>query len=368
LALVPRSVAAAGATAQRTPLSEALALGPEAWDPLLAVSPAASPFSGWAWHRAWADSAAPEVVAASEALQLRDSDGALSAILPFALRRTRWRRVPVDALTWASGDAGCPDHLDMLAAPGADLHALAAALEALPWQIVLLENVADPAPNLDRLCVALAQGGHAVRPAPLWACPRLALPDSWDAYLATLSSARRQTVRRKERALSRDHAVTLTDYAAGRVEEGWAHLLRLHDQRWSGQGAFRDPAIERLQLSFAREMAQRQRLWLTTLDLDEEPAAAWYGFSSEDTVYFYQSGRAPRWEGESVGLVLMGMMIRRAIERGYKWFDFLRGEDAYKRDWTSTQRMTREVVVFRAGWRGGWVRALDWVAGRRRHA
>jgi CelD/BcsL family acetyltransferase involved in cellulose biosynthesis len=361
------NLALAAATVTRTSLTDALALGPEAWDSLLALSAAAAPFSGWAWHRAWADSAGAADVTASEAFLLNSADGAPQAILPVALRRTRWHRVPVTALTWAVGDAGCPDHLDVLAQPGADFDALAGALEALPWQVVMLGNVADPAPNSDALCDAFAARGHGVRRAPQWACPHLALPDSWDRYLGSLSATRRQTVRRKERALSRDHAVTLTDYA-DRVDEGWGHLMRLHEQRWNGAGAFRDPRIESLQLAFARAMAQRGQLWLTTLDLEGQPAAAWYGFASHDTVYFYQSGRAPQWESASTGLVLMGMMIRRAIERGYKWFDFLRGEDAYKRDWTTTQRLTRQVVVFRAGWRGGWVRALDWVAERRRHA
>ena len=352
----------------QTPLQEALALGPATWDPLLALSPAASPFSGWAWHRAWIDAAAPADVAASVALQLRAADGSVEAVLPIALRRMRWRRVPVSALTWAVQDAGCPDHLDVLAAPGADLDALARALEGLPWQVAVFENVADAAPNLDQLCAALTRRGHSVRSSALWTCPRLALPDTWDTYLGSLSSTRRQTVRRKERALFRDHAATLTDYAPDRVDEGWRHLMRLHDQRWNGAGAFSDPRIERMQLAFAHEMARHGRLWLTTLDLDGAPAAAWYGFSLHDTVYFYQSGRAPQWEGDSVGQVLMGMMIRRAIERGYRWFDFLRGEDAYKRHWTAAERATREVVVFRAGWRSGWVRALDWVAQRRRHA
>ena len=361
------SLAFAAAAVTRMSLTDALALGSEVWDPLLALSAAAAPFSGWAWHRAWADSATAAAVGASEAFVLNGADGAPQAILPVALRRTRWRRLAVSALTWAVGDAGCPDHLDFLAAPGAEVETFAAALEALPWQVAIFGNVADPAPNIAAICDALVARGHAVRQSPLWVCPRLALPNSWETYLGSLSATRRQTVRRKERALFRDHAATLTDYA-DRVDEGWGHLMRLHEQRWQGEGAFRDPRIESLQLAFAHEMAQRRRLWLTTLDLNGQPAAAWYGFSSHDTVYFYQSGRAPQWESASVGAVLMGMMIRRAIEQGYKWFDFLRGEDAYKRAWTSTQRMTREVVVFRAGWRGGWARALDWLAERRRHA
>src|SRR5881396_2299089 len=135
-----------------------------------------------------------------------------------------------------------------------------------------------------------------------------------------------------------------------------------------GLTCWRCTSSVRLHLQFARAMAQRQQLWLTTLDLDGKPAAAWYGFASGDTVYFYQGGRDPRWERESVGLVLMGIMIQRAIERGYRAFNFLRGDDGYKRQWTASRRKTGEAVVFRSGWRGRWLRMLDAVAELRARA
>lgn len=356
------------ATATRLSLTDALALGPDAWDRLQASSAATSPFSGWAWHRAWADAAPPADVAARHALLVSGADGSPQALLPIALSRTRWRRMNVLALTWAAGDVGCPDHLDLLALPDADLETLADGLAALPWEVAIFDNLADTAPGAARLCSALERRGLAVRRGALWPCPRIALPNTWDEYLASLSPTRRQVVRRKERGLSRGHAVTLTDYAGGRVLEGWRHLVRLHEERWSGAGALREAHVQRLHLNFAHSMAEQQRLWLATLDLDGEPAAAWYGFNSDDTVYFYQSGRAPEWERESVGQVLMGMMIRRAIERGYRWFDFLRGDDPYKSQWTADQRMTGEAVVFRPGWRGRLLRALDWASERRRNA
>jgi len=356
---------ASRAEVSRVSLAEAIALGPAAWDAVLSSGPR-SPFMSWEWHRAWADAAPAAEAAECSALLVRDSDGSLQALLPIRPERVRFRRVPVRALTWAIGDVGCPDELDVAALPDADLSDLAAALDALPWRILILGNLAEEAPNAQRLGAALADRGHAVRRRPLWACPQLELPGSWDAYLATLSANRRQIVRRKERGLSRDHAVALTDYGEDRLEEGWGHLLRLHEQRWDGAGggAFRDPRAQRLQLRFARELATRQRLWLTTLDLDGQPAAAWYGFVSNDTVYFYQGGRDPKWERESVGLVLMGMMIQRAIERGYRAFNFLRGDDLYKQQWTTSRRQTHELVVFRSGWRGRWLRTLDAMAGR----
>jgi len=345
----------------RTSLSDALALGPHEWDALLARGPSPSPFMSWAWHRAWAVSAPPAEVDASHVLLLHGSDSSLQAVLPMRMCYVRFRRVWVRALNWAVGDVGCPDQLDVLALPEADLGSLAAAIDAMPWQIIILDNLAERAPNAERLCAALAARGHAIRRSPLWSCPRLELPRSWDAYLATLSANRRQILRRKERSLFRDHAAAVVDYEEDRLDEGWDHLLRLHKQRWddAGGGALGDPRSERLQRHFAGEMAKQKRLWLTTLDLDGQPAAAWYGFTSDDTVYFYQSGRDPRWERESVGLVLMGMMIQRAIQRGYRAFDFLRGDDRYKRQWTLARRKTGETVIFRSGWRRLWLRALD---------
>jgi len=318
----------------------------------------------WAWHRAWADSAPPEELAASEALLLRDPRGSIQALLPLRVGRVRFRRVSVRALTWAIGDTGCPDELDVPALAEVAWPALATALEDLPWQVIILSNLVERAPNVERLCAALVARGHVARQHPLWTCPQLDLPPSWDAYLAMLSPNRRQLLRRKERSLRRDHALAVTDYGADRLDEGWGHLMALHAQRWDGAGggAFRDPRAEHLQRQFARELAQQNRLWLSTLDLEGRPVAAWYGFASDDTVYFYQGGRDPEWERESVGLVLMGIMIQRAIERGYRAFNFLRGDDSYKRQWTPSRRKTHETVIFRSGWRGLWLRALDAVA------
>jgi CelD/BcsL family acetyltransferase involved in cellulose biosynthesis len=342
-------------------LLDALALGPAVWDAVLARAKLPSPFMSWAWHRAWADSAPAAEVAASEVLVLRGAGGAVQALLPVLLRRIPFHRVPVTALTWAIGDLGCPDHLDMLAEPGADVEALVPVLEDMPWHLLILSNLAPNAATARRLCEAIAGRGYAVRRQALFACPYVELCDDWEGYLATLTRTRRQTLRRKERNLQRNHCMTVVDYEGDRLAEGWSRLVAMHERRWEvgGGGAFQDLSLRRLHQRFAAELAARQQLWLTTLELDGETAAAWYGFALRDTVYFYQSGRDPRWDRESVGLVLMAAMIRRAIERGYRRLDLLRGEDGYKRLWTDAQRFTEEIAVFRPGWRGRSLRALD---------
>jgi hypothetical protein len=328
---------------------------------MVASSNSSSPFMRWAWHDAWAASASPEELRESFAILLGGSDTAANGVLPLALRPVSFRRARVMALTWAIGSVGCPDHLDLPIPLDASLDDVIPILEALPWDLVSLSGVADVAPNVTRLTEALARRGFIVRRTPLDTCPWIDLPESWDAYLAGLSSSRRQTIRRRERKLEREHTLTVTDYAADRLDEGLDRLRSLHAARWEGPGALGNPRLDRLIRRFSAGLAARGELWLTTLDLDDKPVAAWHGFAHGDTVYFYQSGRDPAHESESVGAVLMAAMIRRAIERGYRRFDLLRGDDAYKKDWGAVKRPIHEVVVFRSGWRGAWLRALDWV-------
>lgn len=360
MAVVGRSDAIA-----RLGMRDALALGAPAWDELLGHAPAASPFMSWAWHDAWASSASQAHLAASEVFVQHGVGGRLDVLLPLARSQLRFRRREVAALTWAIGDFGCPDHLDVLARPGADVDAVVGALEAASWDVLILTNLAEDAANAPALCRAFERHGYAVHWRPLWPCPYLQLPGGWDEYLAGLGTTRRQTLRRKERNLRRTFDVSLTSYGGDRLDEGWRLLVRLHGQRWGGGGVFQALQLDQLHRRFAAALAARSALWLTVLGLNGEPAAAWYGFSAGDTVYYYQSGRGLQWRRESVGAVLMGLMIRRAIEQGFRRFEFLRGEERYKMQWTSTHRWTREAVVFRPGLRGMWLRGLDWAAAAR---
>ena len=63
--------------------------------------------------------------------------------------------------------------------------------------------------------------------------------------------------------------------------------------------------------------------------------------------------------------MLTARAMQAAIAEGRAVFDFLRGDDPYKKEWTGGCRTTTETVVYRAGWRGVWLRALDTAAALR---
>src|SRR5207302_9167071 len=189
------------------------------------------------------------------------------------------RRSRLTELTCAVWDICSPIHLDVLARPSAELDDVVPSLLSLPWEVATLGNLAPAASNVARLAAALTRAGCAVRWNAGSRCPYLELPRTWDEYLSSLSASRRQTLRRRERNLERDHGVALTDYGPENLAAGWRHLVELHERRWAtgGGGTFSDPRVERLHRTFAAELSRQGQLGLTTLDLDGTPAAAWYG-------------------------------------------------------------------------------------------
>ena len=71
-----------------------------------------------------------------------------------------------------------------------------------------------------------------------------------------------------------------------------------------------------------------------------QAVASVYGILHRDTFIYFQSGYDPEWRNRSVGLVLVGETFKDAIEAGLTEYDFLRGTETYKSDWTTKQRRT----------------------------
>jgi CelD/BcsL family acetyltransferase involved in cellulose biosynthesis len=97
-----------------------------------------------------------------------------------------------------------------------------------------------------------------------------------------------------------------------------------------GKAKFMDERMEAFFRAAIPALAARQgvRLWL--LEAAGEPIASFICLEWDDTVGLYNSGFAPARAALSPGLVLLSHVIRDAIARRRRRFDFLRGEERYK--------------------------------------
>jgi CelD/BcsL family acetyltransferase involved in cellulose biosynthesis len=68
-----------------------------------------------------------------------------------------------------------------------------------------------------------------------------------------------------------------------------------------------------------------------------------FAFESADTTFLYNSGYDPEYAHFAVGLLSKAYAIRESIGRGKQTFDFLRGDEEYKRHLGGQPREVRRL-------------------------
>jgi CelD/BcsL family acetyltransferase involved in cellulose biosynthesis len=282
----------------------------------------------------------------------RDDDR-LVALVPLYLWRSRRPR------TLRFAGHGPSDLMGPVCDP-ADRATAAAALErALAgggWDVLLAERL----PSAEVLPTALRAREVQREPSPALRTDGM----SWDDFLASKSSNFRQQARRRERKLAGEHELRfrLCD-DPDRLDADLEVLFRLHDERWEELGS---GALSEQRAAFHREFARAAlergwlRLWL--LELDGQPAAAWYGLRFAGRELYYQAGRDRAYDRHGVGFVLLVHTVREAMNDGMREYDFLRGAEDYKDRFTADDTVVR---TFAAG-RGQLGRAAVAIAPRAR--
>lgn len=176
-------------------------------------------------------------------------------------------------------------------------------------------------------------------------CLLLDLPGSYDSYLQTLSKSLRYDCRRFEKKPFADEGYRFEEVGLDRIELGLDALFEVHRRRWRQRGlpgAFLGRIVP-FQKDWARQACERNWMWLTLLWHREECVGGIYALRKGDACYFYQAGFDPGSKSVSPGTVLVAYTIRRAIEDGAAVFDFMRGDEPYKRRW----KPQREVKHYR---------------------
>lgn len=315
------------------------AVGAPAWDGLVAASRLRSPFLSWAWQSEWV-----RTFAADRRLEIRcveDGAGQLVSLLPLY-------ETPSGALQMIGG-ADVSDYLDLIAVQGREEEAWMALLqsrttERVEWE---LHAVPESSPTVAALPPLAAACGLAVSATVEERCPVLALPSSWDAYLARLSGKHRHELQRKMRRLERDapdaHASCVS--APADIASRLGDFLVLHRASRVGKARFMDERMERFFRAALTAFAERgaARLWF--LDTASGPIAAFVTIEWDGTVGLYNSGFSPDRAALSPGVVLLARLIRDAIAGGRQKFDFLRGEERYKYEFEPVAEAVYQVRI-----------------------
>lgn len=187
---------------------------------------------------------------------------------------------------------------------------------------------------LEQITETAKQHGFYVRCFPQDVCPVLSLPDTVELYFKSLSQNQRKTLKRLGNKLNKNFRASFRRVeTAEELEFALSHFFRLHRIRWMMRGLpgmMYAPKIRGFHRAACHALLDEGLLRFYWLTLNDEVAAALYGFAWNNVFYFYLSGFHPRHSSYGIGTLLFYECIQRAIEEGLTSFDFMRGQEEYK--------------------------------------
>lgn len=99
------------------------------------------------------------------------------------------------------------------------------------------------------------------------------------------------------------------------------------------------------EFAFAEKALARGWLRLWIAEADGAPAAAWYGWRIGRRYCYALAGLAREFEKLALGTVLLGHTIERAAAEGATIYDFMWGDEDYKRRFETGRRHASTVLL-----------------------
>lgn len=296
-----------------------------------------TPFQRPEWVLAWIEAFQPRDLIF---IQIRDEERRLIGLAPLLI----YSRGPNRILAFAGG--GVSDYLGLIAEAGEEQDVLDSVLQCtheIPgWNLLELTDLHHESPILlsDELRPYLHEHD---------ACSVLRLPASEEELRKIFSDRQRANLRNAASRLKRAGAGQVELARADTLPEFLDDLIRLHTARWSNSGeagVLNDERTRSFHRLCSPGLLAAGILKLHRLRLGETTIAVLHSLWHRETVYCYLQGFDPEHSFLSPGTYLIHEVLRDAIRCGMRNFDFLRGQEHYKRHWRAQAEST-----YRVQWR-----------------
>jgi CelD/BcsL family acetyltransferase involved in cellulose biosynthesis len=240
---------------------------------------------------------------------------------------------------------GVSDYLDALVDPACEREAMLAIFEQMDelgtWTTLDLTDLPPDSP--------LRRTELQSEAAPHEHCSVLTLPQSREELLGMLSKHQRANLRNARARLQRAGGGTVE--VAGSERDACKfldQLFRLHTNRWCAAGEPGVLADENIRLFHQRaapNLFAHGLLKLYRLQVSGRTIAVLYTLRSQASTYAYLQGFDPEFAFLSPGTQILFSVMEDSIRSGVQTFDFLRGEEAYKRHWRGQVQCTSRIQV-----------------------
>ena len=174
-------------------------------------------------------------------------------------------------------------------------------------------------------------------------CPFIDINGSWDDFIQGLSKNMRYNLKRRTRKIQNDfHAELRLVDNCDEIDEAINELFLLH-QLWFSRRKKKDSFQGNIRKEFHKKVAHRffkqDILRIFQIKVNGSTIGVLYCYEYANQLFFFQSGSDPQWSKYSIGMVIMGHAIHYSHINRLSRFDFLRGAEDYKFNWTNKSRI-----------------------------
>jgi len=327
------------------------------WDNILNRPGATcSIFSTWEWLSTWwkhfGEGNRPTIISVED-------EGTVVAIAPLMLSRRRLLGFAnIEKIEFIGGD--CSDYHDFIhdANKGECLDEIVDCLmESVDgWDWIELRDISEDSDiaHLFETQQYAHLRGLRTKKRFTGLCPYLTLSRPSSAMVEGLPFNLRRNLKKALRRLSAGRLVDFSRYDEIDLSptQAMRSFMDLHEMRWAARdssGLFTrfGEEFRAFHMEVARHFAEKGWLGLYFLTVDGELASAMYGFEYHERFYAYLVGWNPDYYQYSIGNLMTMMLLEKLTDQGFNEFDFMKGNEPWKFQWTDTFRKNVEIRLVR---------------------
>ncbi|MGY0611414.1 MULTISPECIES: GNAT family N-acetyltransferase [unclassified Luteimonas] len=326
---------------------------------------ACSPFASWQWVSTWLEHLPAGI--RPMVFRARDAHGGVAALALLVDAPEQGGARWLGRRSWhlqETGDAGIDEitieYAGLLARPGwlpAAWRSLFDALDLLPrdWRRLRISTSAQG----EAIAAALPQDMQAtsVRSRPCYQVDLAAVRDAPGGYLEVLGRKVRGSLRQSLRAYESLGPLRAETAADVRVALDWFDAFeQLHTQHWQSRGAggcFASPFFRRFHRTLIERSSDDGFARIVRVTAGDALVGYLYNLGWQGNVYYYNAGMnyGLLQRHDRPGIASLYAAVEQAAAAGESAFDFLAGDQEYKRRLSSTEHMLHSIDVRRSGMR-----------------
>jgi CelD/BcsL family acetyltransferase involved in cellulose biosynthesis len=333
------------------------------WNRLSEAAELPNVFMTFGWFRAWHQRLAQEDPRRRPNILVLRQGQEVMGISPFVLRTCSRFGFVVRKIEFVGNQADYHDFVLGGDAPG-QIEAVARFLAQTSdeWDLVELTDLREAGGQIPRIESALARANlfHRILPEGL-RCPYLPVDAPSSVIVSRLSrSARRMmdglhTLRKKQHRLERLSAEGLRVRILENPldEPGLLEKLIALERQKSVHGELSQPFIAKYPQVFQSlfdTLGPRGWFCIALMELGERPVGWHLVFRCGKKLWDFLTAYDHSFSRLSPGTMLVSALIDYGFSHGYDEFDFLRGAESYKMQWTTSLHQTHRLLIWNRRW------------------